>query len=102
MSRRAVALLVGAGLAVSLAIAVLAAPWASDAPDGLERVAADRGFDGTATDSVTAASPAADYSTWAWRAAGVVVVFGLAAGVTAASRRRRGAPAEAVSTPAAG
>lgn len=97
MNRRAIALVVAVGLTVSLGIAVLGAPWASSSPDGLERVASDKGFESTEQAHATAASPAAGYSTWIWRGAGVVLVFGLAAGLTAASsRRRRSAPAEGV------
>lgn len=103
MTRRAVAVVVAVGVAVSIAIAVFGAPWASDAPDGLERVASDRGFAETATESATAESPAAGYSTGAWRAAGVVLVFGLAAGATAlASRRRREPSAETAASPSVG
>lgn len=94
MSRRAVALVVALGLVVSLGIAVFAAPWASSSPDGLQRVAADEGFEASETAHATADSPAAGYSTWMWRAAGVVLVFALAGGLTAiAGIRRRTAPA---------
>lgn len=96
MSRRGVAVLVAVALAVSLAVAVFAAPWASGAPDGLERVAIDHGFDGEASEHALAESPAADDSMWAWRAAGVVLVFGLATGVTVLSARRRRDPAAVV------
>ena len=106
MSRRAAAaLLVAVGLAVSLAVAVVAAPWARDSPDGLERVAFDEGLEASAAEHVTADSPAADYSTWAWRGAGVVLVFVLAAGFTAASSGwrpgavRTSAPADAAASP---
>ena len=96
MSRRVVAVVVAVGLALSLGIAVFAAPWASSSPDGLERVATDEGFESTAAEHVAGSSPAADYSTWAWRAVGVVVVFGLAVGLTKLSTHRRSAP---VATP---
>ena len=89
MSRRAIALVVALGLVLSLGIAVFAAPWASSSPDGLERVAADEGFEDSATAHATADSPAADYSTWAWRALGVVLVFAIAAGLTAVAAGRR-------------
>ncbi len=46
-----VALLVAGGLSL----------FASSAPDGLEKVAADTGFGGTAADSATSGSPLADY-----------------------------------------
>ena len=54
MSRRAIALVVALGLVLSLGIAVFAAPWASSSPDGLERVAADEGFEDSATAHATA------------------------------------------------
>lgn len=94
MSRRVLPLLVAGGLAVVLAVAVVAAPWASSEPDGLERVAADEGIAAEQDDHALAASPAADYATAPWRAAGVVLVFALGAGLTAVARtRRRGDPA---------
>ncbi len=35
---------VGAGLAVAVLLAVFVSPWASSSPDGLEKVAGDKGF----------------------------------------------------------
>ncbi len=94
MSRRVLALLVAGGLAVALAVAVVAAPWASSEPDGLERVATDEGIAAEQDAHALAASPAADYAAAPWRAAGVVLVFALGAGLTAVVRtRRRGDPA---------
>ena len=49
------------GLVVCLILAGVASHYASSAPDGLERVATDLGFAGTARDSATAGSPLADY-----------------------------------------
>lgn len=51
-----------AGLLVALLLAGFASYYASSAPDGLEKVAADKGLDTGARDSATAGSPLADYS----------------------------------------
>jgi cobalt/nickel transport system permease protein len=54
--------LVLAGLVVALALGVFVSPFASGSPDGLERVAIDRGFEKAApTDPVWSLSPFADY-----------------------------------------
>lgn len=50
-----------AGLLVSLAIAGVLSYYASSHPDGLEKVAEDKGFLDTAKDSVNAGTPLADY-----------------------------------------
>jgi hypothetical protein len=50
-----------AALVVSLILAGGVSLLASSSPDGLEKVAGDRGFLGTATDHATADSPLADY-----------------------------------------
>jgi hypothetical protein len=65
MARRAVtigAFILG-GLVVALALAFFVSPRASSSPDGLERVAEDKGFLETADDSAVADGPLADYST---------------------------------------
>lgn len=54
--------LIGAGLAAALALAFLVSPYASSSPDGLEKVAADKGLDTNVTDHAAADSPFADYS----------------------------------------
>ncbi len=59
-STRAVLL---AGLALSLLLAVVVSVYASSHPDGLEHVAEQVGFSGTAEDSASAGSPLADYET---------------------------------------
>ena len=46
----------------ALLLAGFASYYASSAPDGLEKVAADQGLDAGAKDSATAGSPLADYS----------------------------------------
>jgi hypothetical protein len=50
------------GLLVTLALAAFVSPFASSAPDGLNKVAADHGFDATAREGVTARSPLAEYT----------------------------------------
>ena len=49
------------GLVVSLLLAGIISNFASGSPDGLEKVAEDTGFIGTAEDSAVAQSPLADY-----------------------------------------
>ena len=61
-TRITVAGLVVAGLLVALALATFASPFASSKPDGLEKVAEDKGFIDTARDSAVADSPLADYA----------------------------------------
>ncbi len=63
------------------AVAVLAAPWAASTPDGLSRVAIDRGFESFATDSPVTA-PFADYQ-WGDGRLGVIAA-GLVGVVAAA------------------
>lgn len=58
---RAVAIVVIVGMVLSLGLAGIASFYASSAPDGLERVAEETGFAGSARDSAAADSPAAGY-----------------------------------------
>jgi cobalt/nickel transport protein len=51
------------GVLLSLVLAGVVSAYASSHPDGLQSVAADLGFLGTARDSAGAASPFADYAT---------------------------------------
>lgn len=60
MSRRT---FFAAAALVTLLLAGVASYYASDRPDGLEYVAGETGFGGTAEDSATADSPLADYET---------------------------------------
>lgn len=60
-STRSSAVVVVGGLLVALLLATLVSGFASGNPDGLERVAADKGFDETASDSAVGGSPLADY-----------------------------------------
>ncbi len=59
---RVVAGLVLTGMLLSLVLATVVSFYASSAPDGLEKVAEDHGFAGSAQDSATADSPVADYA----------------------------------------
>jgi hypothetical protein len=82
---------VAAGLVVAAALAFGVSRWASSQPDGLEKVAADRGLDADVTDHPLADGPLADYetdgvgdpglSTGGAGLIGVVVVFVVAGGL---------------------
>lgn len=91
------------GLLVTLLVAGVGSHYASDSPDGLERVAEQTGFADSAEESATADAPFADYETAGVEderlggglagVAGVLLVLVLAGGVALAVRRRT--PAEA-------
>lgn len=53
-----------AGLALSVALALIVSPWASSSPDGLEKVAEDKGFLEAAeeTEPAWSESPIPDYA----------------------------------------
>ena len=51
-----------AGLLVALLLAAVVSGFASSSPDGLEKVAEDKGFLSTAEDSALVDSPVADYA----------------------------------------
>lgn len=97
--RPALAAVVAAGLVACAVLAVLAARWASDDPDGLERVALDRGFADAARDHALGGLPTAGYAldglgdgplgTAAAGVLGVLVTFGAARAVLALARSRR-------------
>jgi hypothetical protein len=88
-----------AAVVVAIAVGLAAAsPWASSAPDGLERVAGDNGFGERAQQH---AAPAADYADYAAPGidndrlatglagfVGTLVVFGAGYGVALVLRRR--------------
>jgi hypothetical protein len=88
------------GLAVAVVLAVVASPFASSAPDGLTRVAADKAFlhNGRAAD-VQKDSPVPGYAFPGIRdprlakatagLAGVIGVFAVGMGVATVLRRRR-------------
>lgn len=52
---------IGAGLIVAFALAFFVSPYASSQPDGLNKVAADEGFDSGARDHALDDSPLAGY-----------------------------------------
>lgn len=101
MSRKA---LLWVGLAVALVLAGVVSYYASSSPDGLEKVAEDKGFIESGKDSAVAGSPLADYGIEGVgneRAAvglagvvGVAVTFALAGGVFYLIARRRPASPE--------
>jgi cobalt/nickel transport system permease protein len=98
-----------AGLGTSLLLAGVVSFYASASPDGLEKVAADKGFDAKAEDHAAADSPLADYGvegvTDARLSGGLAGVIGVGVTVVAgtgvfwAVRRRRSADASPVSVP---
>jgi cobalt/nickel transport system permease protein len=102
-----VKLFIAAGLVVGLALALLVSPFASSSPDGLEKVASEEGFEGSAREHDTADSPLADYGvdgvddervgTGLAGVIGVLLTFGIGLGLFAAVRALR--PADR--TPAA-
>ena len=90
-----------AGLAVSLLLAALVSPFASKAPDGLEKVAQDQGFaaqdDGAPArrfplmpDYAVPGVRSKAFSTGLAGLAGTVLVFGVALGAAKLISRRRG------------
>ena len=97
--RANVKLFVVAGLLVGLALALLVSPFADSSPDGLEKVAAEEGFDSAAREHDTADSPLADYGvegvdnervgTGLAGVIGVLLSFGLGLGLFAAVRALR-------------
>jgi hypothetical protein len=108
--RRSARTLAAVGLALALGLAGAVSPYASGAPDGLERVAADHGFDHRArTPAVQEAAPMPAYAfpgignervaAGVGGFAGTLGVFALASGLTAVLRHRR-APAQARRAPA--
>lgn len=92
-----------AALAVALLLAGAVSFYASSSPDGLEKVAEDKGFLETANDSATADSPLADYSVkgvdnerFSVGLAGIIgvgITLALAGGLFITLRRLRGAGA---------
>jgi hypothetical protein len=88
-----------AGLLVAAGLALIVSGFASSSPDGLEKVAADKGFLETAKDHLFAGGPLADYavkgvgnerlSTGLAGLIGVLVTFGLGVAVFALLRTMR-------------
>ncbi len=86
LSTKSTVVFVLAGLALCAMLVLVLLPHASSSPDGLERVAADKGFEGKAQEVWTSA-PAKGYSTWA-ALAGVATIFLLAWGLALVLRKR--------------
>ena len=94
-----VRLFVTAGLLVAVGLALVVSGFASSSPDGLERVAEDKGFLETARDHLFADGPLADYavkgvgnerlSTGLSGLIGVLITFGVGLGLFALVRARR-------------
>ena len=62
--RKGIFIFTAAGLALTVALVLFVAPWASSSPDGLEKVAEEKGFADQAeeTDPAWEGSPAPDYA----------------------------------------
>jgi hypothetical protein len=98
---RTVWFVVGAIL-VTLLVAGVASYYASSSPDGLEKVAADKGLDANATDHSLADGPLADYgvsgvdnerlSVGLAGVIGVVVTLGVAGGLFLLVRKKDASP----------
>ena len=90
------------GLLVAAGLALVVSGFASSSPDGLERVAEDKGFLETARDHVFADGPLADYavkgvgnerlSTGLSGLIGVLITFGAGLALFALIRGRRSGP----------
>jgi hypothetical protein len=106
MDRKNLMLFLVGGLVVALGLAFFVSPFASSSPDGLERVAIDRGFAETAADHPLSDSPLADYqlkgvederlATGLSGVVGVVITFGVGMilfGLLRTVRARRPQPA---------
>ena len=88
-----------AGLLVAVGLALVVSGFASGSPDGLERVAEDKGFLETAQDHLFADGPLADYavkgvdnerlSTGLSGLVGVLITFGVGLGLFALLRTMR-------------
>jgi|WetSurMetagenome_2_1015567.scaffolds.fasta_scaffold102958_2 cobalt/nickel transport protein len=93
--------LAGGGLLLAVGIAILLSPFASNSPDGLERVAQDKGFTEKETSHLAFQAPIQNYaipgvksgwlSTPMAGGIGTVLTFGLVYGIaqTLAWRRKR-------------
>jgi hypothetical protein len=92
-------LFVIAGLLVTIGLAMAVSGFASSSPDGLERVAEDKGFLETAKDHLLVDSPVADYavkgvdnerlSTGLSGLIGVLITFGIGLALFALLRATR-------------
>jgi hypothetical protein len=99
MRSRSLRLFLVVGLLVTAGLALVVSGFASSSPDGLERVAEDKGFLETARDHLFADGPLADYavkgvdnerlSTGLSGLIGVLITFGLGLAVFTLVRSRR-------------
>jgi hypothetical protein len=71
-------------LALAIGLATALSPFASSAPDGLTRVAADKGF---AAHEAPSRAPLIDYQAALGGFAGTLIVFAAAYGIARAVRR---------------
>lgn len=86
------------GLLVSLLLALILSPFASQLPDGLERVAEDKGFSEKGEVEPVIPSPIPDYSWPGLKSerlatsfagtAGTLIVFGISYGIAFLIRRK--------------
>ncbi len=86
------------GLGIALLVALILSPFASPKPDGLERVAADKGFLEKGEGKPILPSPIADYTfpgihnekvaTAVAGIAGILVVFGMSYGLAKVLKRK--------------
>jgi PDGLE domain-containing protein len=108
MTRIRLGAFIAAGLAVACALAFFVSPGASSQPDGLDKVAIDKGFDGKARAHSLDDVPTAGYavkgvdnervSTGLAGLIGVTVTFALGTGLFLVVRRSRRPPASDGST----
>jgi cobalt/nickel transport protein len=99
MRARNLRLFLAGGLLVTAGLALVVSGFASSSPDGLERVAEDKGFLETARDHLFADGPLADYAvkgvgnerlgTGLSGLIGVLITFGLGLALFALVRSRR-------------
>jgi cobalt/nickel transport system permease protein len=100
------------GIAAAVALVIFIAPNANPNPDGLEKVAAEKGIDSEARDHDLADGPFADYAvsgvdnryvgTWVSGLLGVTMTFAVGAGIVYAVRRvRRPQPSPPTGPPVA-
>ena len=101
-----------AGLLVAIGLALVVSGFASSSPDGLEKVAEDKGFLETAQDHLFADGPLADYtvkgvdnerlSTGLSGLIGVLITFGVGLGLFALLRTMRSGSGSGAGSPGAG
>jgi cobalt/nickel transport system permease protein len=103
--RRSILAFVLVGLAVAAVLVVFVSPYANPNPDGLSKVAADKGLDASQLPSAVDGSPLAGYAVKGVHdeglskglsgLVGVAVTFAVAAGAVWLLRRRRRTPSPA-------